>query len=283
VGGAIGLALAAGTVWVPYLLFRRSPRRWWLWTALAALPVILTLQLVAPLWIEPRFNRFGPMHDRALEARVRALAARAGLVHVAVFEVDKSADTHALNAYVSGLGGTERVVLWDTLLERLDEPAVLAVTAHELGHYVLGHAWLGALLAATTLLAGLYGVHRTADAALARWGRRAGVTELADPAALPLLLTLGGAALLVLQPLALAASRRLEHAADRYALELTHDNVALARAFVALQADNLDDPWPPAWVVLLRYSHPPLGARITFANHYRPWDRAGREDVSNGK
>jgi STE24 endopeptidase len=184
---------------------------------------------------------------------------------------------------VSGLGGTERIVLWDTLLERLDEREVLAVTAHELGHYVLGHAWLGALLGAVTLLAGLYGVHRSADAALARWGPRAGVTELADPAALPLLLGLGGAALLVLEPLGLAISRGLEHAADRYALELTHDNTALARTFVALQADNLDEPWPPAWVVLLRYSHPPLGARITFANHYRPWDRAGREDASDGK
>ncbi|HEU4697559.1 MAG TPA: M48 family metallopeptidase [Gemmatimonadales bacterium] len=273
IGSAVSLALGAALVGLPVLLLRRSPRRWWLWSGLAAFPLLALLQLVAPIWLAPLFNRFGPMHDRALETEVRTLAHRAGLAHVAVFEVDKSADTRALNAYVAGLGGTRRVVLWDTLLRRLDRREVLAVTAHELGHYVLHHVWLGILTGGTLLLAALWAVHRAAGRALARWGPRAGVHELADPAALPLLAALGGVALAVLGPVGLAVSRHLEHEADRFALELTRDNRALARSFVVLQQDNLGDPWPSPLVRLLRYSHPPLGERITFANTYRPWAR----------
>jgi len=106
-------------LWVPYLLLRKSPRRWWLYTAAAAIPFIVVANLVAPIWIAPLFNKFEPMHDKALEARILALADRAGIEGSRVFEVDKSVDTKALNAYVSGLGNTKRVVLWDTIIARL--------------------------------------------------------------------------------------------------------------------------------------------------------------------
>jgi hypothetical protein len=105
--GAGGDLVAGGLfLRVPYLLLRKSPRRWWLYTAAAAIPFIVVANLVAPVWIAPLFNRFEPMRDKALEARILALADRAGIEGSRVFEVDKSVDTKTLNAYVAGLWQT---------------------------------------------------------------------------------------------------------------------------------------------------------------------------------
>ena len=105
-----------GVLWVPYLLLRKSPRRWWLYTAAAAIPFIVVANLVAPIWIAPLFNTFEPMHDKALEARILSLADRAGIEDSRVFEVNKSVDTKTLNAYVAGVWQTKRIVLWDTII-----------------------------------------------------------------------------------------------------------------------------------------------------------------------
>jgi STE24 endopeptidase len=269
---ALGIAGGAVTLWLPYLLLRRSPRRWWLYSGLAAAPFLFFVLLVAPIWIEPLFNRFGPMRDQALEHRIAMLAARAGIPGSRIFEVDKSVDTTAVNAYVDGFLGTERIVLWDTLLAKLSPPQVVFVVGHEMGHYVLGHAWQGIAFYSVLIVAALYVVHRTAGRLLGRWRQRFGFGDLADPASLPLLELLLSAVLLVLSPAALGFSRHLEHEADRFGLELTRDNRAAATAFIQLQQSNLSIPRPGQWYKLLRSSHPPLGERIDFCNRYRPWD-----------
>jgi Zn-dependent protease with chaperone function len=131
------LLIGVATIWVPYLLLRRSPRRWWLCTALAAVPLLMLALLIQPVLIAPLFDDFGPMQDKAMEAEILALADRAGIDGGRVFEVNKSEDTEAVNAYVGGLFGTQRIVLWDTLLAKLDRDQVLVVMGHEMGHYVL--------------------------------------------------------------------------------------------------------------------------------------------------
>jgi STE24 endopeptidase len=270
---ALGIGGGVLTLWLPYLLLRRSPRRWWLYSGLAAVPFFFFVLLVAPIWIEPLFNRFGPMQDKTLEAGIERLAARAGIPGSRIFEVDKSADTTAVNAYVDGFAGTQRIVVWDTLLAKLGPPQVLFVVGHEIGHYVLGHVWQGLAFYSALVLLALYAVHRAAGAALARCRGRFGFDELADPASLPLLELLFSAVLLVMTPVALGFSRHLEHEADRFGLELTRDNRAAATAFVQMQQSNLSVPRPGRWYVLWRASHPPLGERIDFANRYRPWEQ----------
>src|SRR5438270_1809162 len=140
-----GLAIAglfgALTLWFPYLLMRRSPRRWWLYTGLAAIPLLVFVLFITPLWIEPLFNDFGPMKDKTLETRILALAGHAGIEGSRVYEVNKSVDTNTVNAYVTGFLNSKRIVLWDTILTRLDAPEVLFVMGHEMGHYVLGHTF----------------------------------------------------------------------------------------------------------------------------------------------
>ncbi len=255
-------------------LIVRSPRRWWLLTGLITLPVVLGLALIKPVWIDPAFNRFGTMRDRALEGQILELARRAGVDGSRVFEVDKSRETKAVNAYVTGFLGTKRVVLWDTLVDRLRPDEVRVVMAHELGHYALNHVVQGLLVSSVLVLLGLYAVHRGAQAVLARWGDRlGGIRSIADVAALPLLFALGLAANLILSPVGYAFSRHLEREADRFALELTRDNAAAARAFVRLQEANLGYPRPGPVFTAVRATHPSLGDRIDFSNSYRPWER----------
>jgi len=268
---AVACVVGALVMWVPYLLLRRSPRRWWLYTAIALVPFIVLANLVAPIWIAPLFNKFEPMQDKALEQKILTLADRAGIEGSRVYQVNKSVDTKTLNAYVAGLFGTKRIVLWDTTLKRMTDRELLFVMGHEMGHYVLHHVWQAIAFSVLVLAASLYVAYRTADAVIARYGSRWGFTSLADVASLPLLLLLMSAFGLVVTPLELAFTRHLEHEADRFGLEITQTNHSAGTAFVKLQQDALANPRPGLLYKIFRESHPPLGERIDFANQYHPW------------
>jgi STE24 endopeptidase len=271
-GLLVGLVVGVLFLWVPFLLLKKSPRRWWLYTSIAAVPFIVLMLLVAPIWIEPLFNHFGPMKDKALEQDILALADRAGIEGGRVFEVDKSVDTNAVDAYVTGFGETRRIVLWDTIIAKLDRRELLFVMGHEMGHYVLGHIPKSIAFFSLVILLTLYVAHRTAGWFLSRFRARFRFDSLADIAALPLLMLLTNAFSLVVTPSLMAFSRYQEHQADQFGLEITHDNHAAATAFVKLQAENLGNPRPGILYELWRSSHPPLGQRIDFCNTYHPWE-----------
>jgi STE24 endopeptidase len=267
--GGVGLATV---LWIPYLLLRRSPRRWWLYVGLASLPLTALLLVITPVWVDPLFNKYEPMENQVLESRILALAQRAGISGSRVFQVDKSSDTKLVNAYVTGVGTTKRVVLWDTLLEKLHDDQVLFVTAHEMGHFVLRHTLVIIIATGILVTVSLYGVHRVAGGLISRFSRWFDFGDLTDVASFPLLLLLGNVASFLLSPLVLGFSRHQEHEADRFALEITRDNHAAASTFVVLQQENLAVPRPGRLYVLWRSSHPPLGERVGFANSYRPWE-----------
>lgn len=265
----VGLALV---LWIPYLLLRRSPRRWWLYAGLATIPIATFLLVITPVWVDPLFNEFGPMKDRALEARILALAQRAGIPGSRVFEVRKSVDTKTVNAYVTGVGATKRIVLWDTILAKLKPDQIVFVMAHEMGHFVLRHVLALIVVATLLVTVSLHVVHRVAGRLIARFSKRFGFDQLSDMASLPLLILLGSLVSFVLTPAVLAFSRHQEHEADRFALELTRNNRAGATTFVRLQEENLSVPRPGRLFMLWRGSHPSLGDRVDFANRYRPWE-----------
>jgi Zn-dependent protease with chaperone function len=211
------------------------------------------------------------MRDRALETRIHQLAARAGIPDSRIYEVRKSDETRQVNAYVTGFGGTKRIVLWDTLVDRLEPDEVVFVMGHEMGHFVLRHTLtviLGATLLATL---SLYLVHRVAGRAMGRFRHRFGFVRLDDVASMPLLLLVGGVVMLATTPAALMLSRWQEREADRFGLEITRDNLAAARAFVRLHDENLAVPRTGLFYRLWRGSHPDLADRIEFSNRYRPW------------
>jgi len=271
---ALLVAIGGGVlfIWVPYLLLKKSPRRWWLYTGVAAIPFIVLAAVIQPIWIDPLFNAFGPMQDKALEADILRLADRAGIEGGRVFEVAKSEDTNAVNAYVAGFGATKRIVLWDTILAKLNREQLLVVMGHEMGHYVLGHIWKLILSLSALIIAALYAVHRTSGWLIARYRHRFLFGDLSDVASLPLVIVLFSLASLVVTPIALGVQRHFEHEADRFGLEITQDNHAAATAFVKLQQENLGVPRPGRLYTWWRASHPPLGERIDFSNDYRPWE-----------
>ena len=271
VGTCIGLVAGALFLWIPYLLLKRATRRWWIYTWLASIPIIIFISFVEPIWIEPLFNHFGPMQDKTLETQILDLAHRAGIEGANVYEVNKSVDTNELNAYATGIGDTKRIVLWDTIIKQFTPDELLMVMGHEMGHYVLNHVWKGIFFGSLFLLAGLYLVHRTAGWVLRRFSARTGVTELGDIASLPLLILLLGVFFFIFQPAIGAYSRHLEHEADRFGLEITHENHACATAFTKFVEHDLAYPTPGPLYVLWRSSHPPLGERIAFCNSYHPW------------
>ena len=270
-GTAITVVIAAVVLWIPYRLLRASPERWWLWTGLLTAPLMALAMIVAPVWIAPLFDEYGPMRDRALETRIHRLAARAGIPDGRIYEVRKSDETRRVNAYVTGLGGTKRIVLWDTLVDRLEPDQVVFVMGHEIGHFVLRHTLtiiLGATLLATL---SLYVVHRVAGRLIVLFHHRFGFERLNDVASLPLLVLVGGVVMLATAPAMLALSRWQEREADRFGLEITHDNQAAARAFGRLHDENLAVPRTGLLYRLWRGSHPDLADRIEFSNRYRPW------------
>jgi Zn-dependent protease with chaperone function len=228
---------------------------------------------VTPVWVDPLFNRFEPLTDQVLEREILDQAQRAGIDGSRIFQVDKSADTKALNAYVKGLFGTKRIVLYDTLLVQLSHREVLAVLGHEMGHYVLGHVSRSILLSTFLVLAGLFWVDRAGRWLIARHSGRIGFDRLSAIAALPLIMLLTEVASLTASPVICAYSRYQEHEADRFALELTRTNRSAAEAFVKLQHENLSNPRPGRFYRIFRATHPSIGDRIDFCNSYRPWTK----------
>jgi STE24 endopeptidase len=259
---ALTAGIGAGVVALLFWTLRRSPTRWWFGFWLLSIPLLVGATLLGPLVVDPLFNRFQPLANERLRERLLALAARAGIEGGRVFEVDASRRTTGVNAYVTGVGGSARIVLWDTLIERLDEDEVAFVMAHEMGHYAEGHVPLLLLTGCAGSLVLLFAVDRAGRALVARRGPAWGVRGLDDLAALPVFLLLLLALNFVGSPVESAVSRHFETRADDFALRLTGDGRTGARAYVKLAEKNLSHPEPPAFIEYWMFSHPPLNKRI---------------------
>lgn len=244
-------------------LARFLPRAWPAVLAVVGSGLVVASTYLWPVLVEPVFNRFEPLRDPALERGIQQLAGRQGVAVDQVLVADASRRTTTLNAYVSGIGESRRVVLYDTLLEDLDRREVLTVVSHELAHAhhrdveagtALG---VGGTLVGTGLLALLLGAPAVR--------RRAGVTGAADPRAVALMLALSAWATLAMAPLENGVSRQLEVRADLDALKATGDPVAFVRMQRELALASLADPTPPAWSQWWFGSHPTVLERIGFA------------------
>lgn len=271
----VTLLSAFAFIWIFYLLLKKSPRRWWFYGSLVSVGIGFFMMLVQPIWVDPLFNKFSPLKNKELEHQILALAARAKIENGRVYEVDKSADTKALNAYVVGFGQTTRIVLWDTILQRMPPNEILFVMGHEMGHYVLHHIWWGMLYFAFLSFVIFYLIYRSANFLLRRYKKRFGFEALHEIASLPLLLVLMNVFILLFTPLSNYVSRYMEHEADRFGLEITQNNQAAGEAFLILIGENLVNPRPGLLYKVWRSTHPPVGERIDFFNQYCPWKEGG--------
>jgi STE24 endopeptidase len=291
-GEALEAAIGVLVIWILYAAIRRRPRTWWLHFWAAAVPLIILGALVEPLIVEPLFFKFTPLEisQPHLTDRIGQVAGRAGLEipRNRIFNMNASSKMKSVNAYVSGLGATRRVVVWDTSLMHLTEDEILFVFGHEMGHYVLGHVLDGILFTCGVLLIFLFIAFRLLHLMLARWGETWGIRGAADLASLPVLILLVTMFGFLFTPISNAYSRHLEHQADRYGLEVIHGIVpdaqlVAAHAFQVLGEVDLEEPNPSTAVKIWFYDHPPLDERMRYAQTYDPWSQGGSpEFVTSG-
>lgn len=268
-GFAIGALVLAAVSAGWYGLVRALPGLWWAAAALAAAALVFLMSFVLPVVVEPVFNRFTPLADGPLRDRLTAVAAQAGVTVGDFLVSDASKRTTTMNAYVSGMGRTRRVVVWDTTISQAEPEEIAAIAAHELGHAARRDVVTGTALAAagaalaTALLAGAV-----------RWApllRAAGAANAADPRTLALLLALATLLGAVGTPLLNAHSRRVEARADQFALDLTRNPGAVIKTWRTLAVRGLADLEPSRLAVAWFGTHPAIPARIA---HARAWAAA---------
>jgi STE24 endopeptidase len=281
-GESLGIGFGIVLVLILFAVMRRSPRRWWLYFWFPAVLILLGVIVITPLVIDPLFNKFEPLSNQhpELVAAIEKLTIHAGvpIPQERIFLMAASQKTNAINAYVTGLGASKRVVIWDTTLQKTSNDESLFIVGHELGHYVLGHVWQGFLLGAAGLLLALYLLFRGLHWAMDRWARDWKIYGQEDWASLAVLLLLLQALLFFSSPVLSGYSRMQEHAADVYGLEVIHGLVphseeVAAHAFQVLGEMDLSDPNPPPFITFWLYSHPPLADRLVFAHTYDPWSK----------
>ena len=284
-GQLISFVIGTILIWLLYFVIRRSPRRWWFYFWLISLPIGVFLVFLQPLVIDPMFHKFEPLQqkDPALVASLEQMVQRAGqnIPPERMFWMGAGEKTTSLNAYVTGLGASKRIVVWDNTIADMTTPEIVYVAGHEMGHYVLKHIPKGMLFFAVLLLAAFYLGYRTVGWVLARFGTGWGIRGLEDWASLPVLLLLLSIFSLAVTPIGSAFSRHLEHQADQYGLEVTHgltpdSSQVAARAFQVLGEIGLSDPDPNPVDVFLFYDHPPTADRVRFVVTYDPWKNRGQ-------
>jgi Zn-dependent protease with chaperone function len=281
-GGVISLVLAIVIVWLLYGLMRRRPRRWWFYAWLGSLPILVFLIFVEPLVLEPLFFRFTPLadHDPQLAAELERVVQHAGqkIPETRMYLMNASSKVNELNAYVTGIGASERVVVWDTTIAQMTTPEILFVFGHEMGHYVLHHIRDGLIFTAGLLLVFLFAGFHALQWALRRFGPAWKIRGADDWASLPVLILAIMILGFVFTPVDNAFSRHLEHQADQYGLEVIHGIVpdaphVAAQSFQILGEIDLSEPSPSTAVKIWFYDHPTLDERILFAQTYDPWDK----------
>ena len=254
---ALGGLLGLGGVLVVYGLLRVTAW-WWLVAAAVFFVVGIALAALFPVLIVPLFYRLTRLSDPALEARLLALAARAGVAAIGVWVVDQSRKSRTANAAVVGLGRTRRIILFDTLATAFREEEVEAVLAHELGHHVHGDVWRGLVVQGALTLCAFWIADRAVGAS-AGW---LGLAGKSDPAALPLWALVTTGVTLASLPVMNGWSRHVERRADDFALDLTRKPGAFVGAMERLASLNLAERRPHFLEEWLLYSHPSVGRRI---------------------
>jgi STE24 endopeptidase len=254
-----------------YTITRFAPRWWWAFGAAGAAALVVLLSFVVPVLIEPVFNKFTPMEPGPQRTELMALAERDGVPVRDVLVADASRRTRAVNAYVSGLGPTRRIVVYDTLLREAPPAEVTSVVAHELGHAKDQDVFTGTLIGALGAAAAVIALY-----VLGGWGwllRAAGVDSMGEPRALALMVAIVTVVGLASSPVQSLVSRRVEARADQHALELTGDPATFEAMQRRLSTVNLGDPDPPRWEYLYSASHPSTVERMAAARAYARGER----------
>lgn len=256
--GALLLTFLAGAA---FWLIQWSPARWWIWVWAFMAIFSLFMMFLSPYLIEPLFNRFEPVTEPGLEDEIRVMMEKAGLKVGRVMQMDASRRSRHSNAYFTGIGKVKRIVLYDTLIRQMSHGEIVAVLAHEIGHWKKGHVWKRLVWAEVLALAGAW-----ISFQLLNWPGLPGLLGLPGSISLParmiILGFVGSLVLFPLTPFSAWRSRCHEQEADRFAADLTGRPQDLASALVKMSVENLSNLFPHPFYAAFYYSHPPVVERV---------------------
>lgn len=256
-------------LWLPYFLMIKSPRTWWLQIGVLMIPIMLFMVFISPLVIDPMFNTYTSIEDERLGQEISKLLEKAGISDASIYRVDKSKDTKTMNAYMTGIGKSKRIVLWDTTIDNLEEREVLCITAHEIGHYISGHIWKNILLASGGTLLMMYLVYLTANWILEHSYSSFGFRNIFNYASIPLFILIINFYSFLGNPIMNYVSRYMEREADAYEIILTKDREGAISAMEKLYKESLGLPRPSNLYKIWYHTHPTLEERVEFYQNYK--------------
>lgn len=267
VGLAVSAVLGGISVMGLYAIVRRVGKNWWVWGTVASITFRAVTILIAPVYIAPLFNTFNKLKDPTIKESILSLARANGIPASEVYEVDASRRSTRISAYVAGFLGTERIVLNDNLLKRCSPEEIQSVMGHEMGHYVLHHAYKNLLFFGVLFLVGFAYLNWGMHWSLARWGERWGAKEITDVAALPLAVLLFSIFFFVLTPVTNSWIRTQEYEADVFGLNAARQPDGEATVDLKLGEYRKLDPSPIEEMIF--FDHPSGHTRINVAMRWK--------------
>ena len=258
--GAIGLVIL-------YAVFRRAPRTWPIWGTIAAVCLSIFVNLIAPVFLEPLFNKFTPLEDPKIRDPILAMARANQIPADKVYVYDASRQTNRVGAHVSGLLGTTQISLADNLISRCTLPEIRETMAHEMGHYVLNHGaklttYFGILALAAFVLCRI-----AFDRSLQKWGPRWNIRGIDDPAGFPLLVVIFSTYIFLITPITNTITRVTEREADAFSINTCREPEGAAMIDLKLGQYRKLDPGPIEEFIF--YDHPSGRARIRTAMDWK--------------
>lgn len=247
IGASLSFVLWAGSLW-------------WLWVWIFFSAFSLFLQYISPFVIEPLFFKFTPVQDESLEEGIRSLGGKTGISVSRVLLVDASRRSKHSNAYFTGLGKVKRIVLFDTLLEKMSAPEILAVLAHEIGHWKKKHILKFLIVSEVVSFAGLWIASKLLESG--RLPTMIGLEDCSFHAQVVILFFLFSLVSFPFSPVFTAFSRRKEREADAFAVDAVGGGENLASALIKLSSENLSNLHPHPLYAKIYYSHPPVVERV---------------------
>lgn len=245
---------------IAFWLIQTVDQYWWLVVWAFFLIFSLFLMVISPYVLEPLFNKYTPLEEGPLTERIKILAAKAGIKVSRVFKMDASKRSRHTNAYFTGIGKVKRIVLYDTLLEKMTDDEVAAVLAHELGHWKKKHIFKRLIISEAMALPAAYAAFiLVKQPVLINWFH---LSQESLMAKLVIIALLAGLIMFPVSPLFSWYSRKHEREADDYAVDLTGEPQALRSALIKLSKDNLSNLHPHSWYAAFHYSHPPVVQRL---------------------
>jgi STE24 endopeptidase len=259
IGFLLSAFLGAVLLMALYAVLRKTPRTWWLWGSLVMILFLVVTIAIAPVFIMPLFNKFTPIKNSELRENILKMAHEHGIHADEVYEMDASKRTDRVSAFVNGILGTTRIVMFDNTLKRCTPQEIQMIMGHEMGHFVLNHVWKGVAYFSVLIILGFLFVRWAFSRILAR-RPNLGIESVADPAGLPLIWFLLGIFLFITSPISNTFSRTQELQADNFGLEASHQPDAAATTFLKLGEYRELDPTPT--VEVLFFDHPSGQTRI---------------------